>query len=191
MSDPTPPLTLEQYQSLHLLTEHVGRGVLAGYRQKYEEVRDAWARVFPPGKAVPPAKGASDADKHVMLAFNGDGRTDPKAPRTDWQDFQRRWQHGAASLADLAQQVDQLNDVLVTRKQEPIDRLRKPTPTSERPDAEDTSALAEDVDALRGEVAKLRSGLLELERRLVTLASAPRPVTPNGHSGDGLDVAAP
>ena len=163
--EPTPPLSLQQYQYLHLLTQHVGPDVLATYRKKYEEVRDAWARVYPPGKAIPVVKDAPDAERRARAYYSGDGRADPKAPRTDFHDFQRRWQSGAASLADLAQQVEQVNEILRARKEETI------APLPERAQKSDASAtrlaeLESEVADLRGAVANLTTTIADVTRMI-------------------------
>jgi hypothetical protein len=166
--EPTPPLSLEQYQHLHLLTQHVGPDVLGVYRKKYEEVRDAWARVYPPGKAIPVLKDAPDAERRARAYYSGDGRADPKAPRTDFHDFQRRWQSGAASLADLAQQVEQVNEILRTRKEETIAPLPERTKESDASAAR-LAALESEVADLRGAVANLTTTTADVTRALVKL----------------------
>ena len=167
--EPTPPLSLQQFQHLHLLTQHVGPEVLATYQKKYEEVRAAYARIYPPGKAIPVLKDATDSERRARAYYSGDGRADPKAPRADFHDFQRRWQSGAASLADLAQQVEQVNEILLARSEETIaplpEREQKSDPSTAR-----LAALESEVADLRGTVANLTTTIADVTRMIDRLA---------------------
>lgn len=163
----TPPLTLQQYRNLHLVTEHIGRDKLDSYVKKFDEVDATWARIYPPGKAITPGKDLPETEKRSRLLYSGDGWK-VGTPRLDWHDFKRRWQHGAASLVELGGQVEQINEVLAARKEPTLEAL----PARDGDDAGNAFANAARFSSLESEVASLRSENADLRGANANLASA-------------------
>jgi hypothetical protein len=159
-------MPLDQQRRLHHLALHVGTAELDAYDTKYREIETTWQRIFPPGK-TPTKPPEGDREKAERLAWSGEGRDSkiPENERTDFHHFQRRWQFGRATLPELVQQIETLNDILHARNEQKIERLAvRPVPAKLAAHAEDVEDLRRELASSRAEVAELRRAVAELER---------------------------